>query len=144
MNYRFLNFLMVLCAPVFLSQVSPIGLDENTDEITLESDPNCTYYLQYSPDLSTWLYTGKILNGDGTTHTEAFTRDTPKKFFRYQEILTSELGNIDTDSDGLSDEFELKQSNDTYSPVLDDSDGNGTSDGLEDLDGDGETKCCRN
>lgn len=133
-----LHFLLVASMPLFLSQTAPLSMEAGPTELVLETDSDCVYYLESGIDLNDFTYTGEIIKGDGTTHRKTFSITEPRRFFRYQEIQNADLDTIDTDQDGLSDAFELHQSEGTYSPILTDTDENGTNDGDEDLDDDGQ------
>jgi len=50
--------------------------------ITVPTQPGTSYRIETSDDMTTWLPTGTILQGDGTPKTAGFSRAEARKFFR--------------------------------------------------------------
>lgn len=111
----------------FISQVS---LQGDGVSITLSNAiPSSAYDILYTPDLQPGYYFRLCYRGATNQTSFYFSKpQTPMAFF----IATSAQ---DTDSDGLTDGYEVLVTK--TSPTNPDSDGNGTLDGAEDFDGDG-------
>lgn len=100
-----------------------------------------SYFIQTSTDLIHWSYLDTVAIGDGSEQFFEFNANGGQNrlFLRLRYSPTHfgiDPAFDDIDGDGLPDLFEVRHG---FDPFLIDTDGNGTSDGNEDTDGDGWT-----
>lgn len=117
-------------------QVSLMQGEANTWDLSWQSIPVRTYFMQMSQDLVAWDYVPEIEFGDGGFLAWGFESNNPIQFFRlkYTDTPTTDPDLADFDGDGVASIFELKLLG--TDPLVFATDGV-TSDGQGDSDGDG-------